>query len=131
MESPTRTQRSSARSLLLQWLITGFAIYVALVLVPGISFTGKGYEIGILALIYSGINVFVRPVLLLLSIPLVILTLGLFMVVINALLLLITANFANYLGIEFRVDTLFTAILGAIVISVISMLLQMLTSSAS
>ena len=129
MESPTQTQRSSARSLLLQWLITGVAIYGALVLVPGITFTGKGYEIGILALIYSVINVIVRPVLLVLSIPLVVLTMGLFMVVVNAVLLLMTAHFAHYMGIEFRIDTLFTAIVGAIVISLISMLLQLLTSS--
>jgi uncharacterized membrane protein YvlD (DUF360 family) len=78
MSASTRTQPQSS-SLLLQWIITGLAIYGAFVVVPGISFTGNWYEIAIIAFFYSAINVLVRPVLVFLSIPLVMITFGLFM----------------------------------------------------
>ncbi len=128
MSASTRTQPQSS-SLLLQWIITGLAIYGAFVVVPGISFTGNWYEIAIIAFIYSAINVLVRPVLVFLSIPLLMITFGLFMIVVNAILLLITADFASFLGIAFRIESLVAAIVGAIVISIITVVLNEFTST--
>ena len=128
MSTSTRTQPQSG-SLLLQWIITSVAIYGAFVFVPGISFTGKWTEIAIIALVYSAVNVLVRPVLVLLSIPLVIVTFGLFMIFVNAILLLITADFASFLGLAFRIDSLVSAIIGAIVITIITVVLNEFTST--
>ena len=111
----------------LQWLITSLAIFAAFSLVPGISFSGNGYEIGIIAMIYSVINLLIRPVLTLITCPMIILTLGTFTVIINAVLLLLTANFAKILGIDFHVETFTTALIGAIVISLTTFLLNLLS----
>ena len=88
------------RRYVLQWLITSLAIFAAFSLVPGITFTGNGYEIGIIAMIYSVINLLIRPVLTLITCPMIILTLGMFTVIINGVLLLITADLAKYFGID-------------------------------
>ncbi len=115
------------RRWVLQWLITSLAIFAAFSLVPGITFSGNGYEIGIIAMIYSVINLLIRPVLTLITCPMIILTLGTFTVIINAILLLLTANFAKYLGIDFQVETFMTALIGAIVISLTTFVLNLLS----
>lgn len=111
----------------LQWLITSLAIFAAFSLVPGISFSGNGYEIGIIAMIYSVINLLIRPILTVITCPMIILTLGTFTVIINAVLLLLTANFAKVLGIDFHVETFMTALIGAIVISLTTFVLNLLS----
>ena len=115
------------RRWVLQWLITSLAIFAAFSLVPGITFSGNGYEIGVIAMIYSVINLLIRPVLTLITCPMIILTLGTFTVIINAILLLLTANFAKILGIDFRVETFMTALIGAIVISLTTFVLNLLS----
>jgi putative membrane protein len=103
------------------------AIFAAFSLVPGISFSGNGYEIGIIAMIYSVINLLIRPILTVITCPMIILTLGTFTVIINAVLLLLTANFAKVLGIDFHVETFMTALIGAIVISLTTFVLNLLS----
>ena len=115
------------RRWVLQWLITSLAIFAAFSLVPGITFSGNGYEIGVIAMIYSVINLLIRPVLTLITCPMIILTLGTFTVIINAMLLLLTANFAKILGIDFQVETFMTALIGAIVISLTTFVLNLLS----
>jgi putative membrane protein len=115
------------RRWVLQWLITSLAIFAAFSLVPGITFSGNGYEIGVIAMIYSVINLLIRPVLTLITCPMIILTLGTFTVIINAILLLLTANFAKILGIDFYVETFMTALIGAIVISLTTFVLNLLS----
>ena len=115
------------RRWVLQWLITSLAIFAAFSLVPGITFSGNGYEIGIIAMIYSVINLLIRPVLTLITCPMIILTLGTFTVIINAILLLLTANFAKFLGIDFHVEPFMTALIGAIVISLTTFVLNLLS----
>lgn len=112
-----------ARSLLLRWLVSSLAIFAAISIVPGIEFVGPGWEIGLVALVFGLVNVALRPILTLLTCPLVILTLGLFTLVINALLLLLTAYIASVLGVEFRVDSFFSAFLGGLVIAIVNTLL--------
>ena len=80
------------RSVILRWLITSLAIFAAIYLVPGIHFTGPGWQLGIIAAIFSMVNLLLRPILMLITCPMIILTLGLFSVAINALMLMLTAN---------------------------------------
>ena len=119
------------RRWVLQWLITSLAIFAAFSLVPGITFSGNGYEIGIIAMIYSVINLLIRPILTLITCPMIILTLGMFTVIINAILLLLTAYFAKYLGIDFHVETFMTALIGAIVISLTTFVLNLLSGEGT
>ena len=115
------------RRYILQWLITSLAIFAAFSLVPGITFSGNGYEIGIIAMIYSVINLLIRPILTLITCPMIILTLGMFTVIINGVLLLITADLAKYFGIDFQIETFFTALIGAVVISLTTFVLNLLS----
>jgi putative membrane protein len=117
----------SLRRYILQWLITSLAIFAAFSLVPGITFSGNGYEIGIIAMIYSVINLLIRPILTLITCPMIILTLGMFTVIINGVLLLITADLAKYFGIDFQIETFFTALMGAVVISLTTFVLNLLS----
>lgn len=119
------------RRYILQWLITSLAIFAAFSLVPGITFSGNGYEIGIIAMIYSVINLLIRPILTLITCPMIILTLGMFTVIINGVLLLITADLAKYFGIDFQIETFFTALIGAVVISLTTFVLNLLSGENS
>lgn len=115
----------TARRLILRWLISTLAIFAALY-VPGIEFNGPGWQIGIVAIIFGLINALVRPLLLLVTCPIVILSLGLFSLVLNALLLGLTSALANSINIDFTVDGFWPAFFGGLVISIVSLLLQML-----
>ena len=119
------------RSVVLKWLITSLAIFAAIYLVPGIHFTGPGWQLGIIAAIFSMVNLLLRPILMLITCPMIILTLGLFSVAINALLLMFTANVAVYLGIEYSIDSFTTAFIGALVISFTSLVLNMLAGEGN
>jgi putative membrane protein len=119
-----------ARSLVLRWLISTLSIFAAVILVPGIEFVGPGWELGVVALVFGLVNVALRPLLTLLTCPLVILTLGLFALVINAALLLLTAQIAASLGVDFRVDGFWSAVLGSLVISIVSLLLNALAGES-
>lgn len=119
------------RSLILKWLITSLAIFAAIYLVPGIHFSGPGWQLGVIAAIFSVVNLLLRPVLLLITCPMIVLTLGLFSVAINALMLIITANVAVYLGIAYSIDSFTTAFIGALVISFTSLVLNMLAGEGS
>lgn len=112
----------------LTWLLTSaIALAVATLLFDGIRFTGPSHGqaeiehkllplLGV-ALILGVISALVKPVLTFLSIPFIILTLGLFLLVINAGMLLLTAWFADALDIGFHVDGFWVAVGGAIVIT--------------
>ncbi len=119
------------RQLTLKWLITSLAIFAALYLVPGIEFTGPGWQIGILAAIFSVINLLLKPILTFITCPLIVLTLGLFSIIVNALLLEVTANFANLLGIQFQIIGFMPAFIGAIVISLTTLLLNLLSGEGN
>jgi putative membrane protein len=113
-------------SFLLRILITAAALWVAVRLVPGISYTGGTPSFLVLALIFGVINAVLRPILMLLSLPLLILTLGLFTFVVNALAFWIASNVSEALGFSFRVAGFGAAFWGAIVVTVVSMVLSMI-----
>jgi putative membrane protein len=122
---PFSRQRQTLRYIL-RWLISTLAIFAAVQVVPGINFTGPGWELGIIAMIFGLINTLLRPLITLLTCPLVILTLGLFGLVINALLLTLTAQIAQSFGIQFTIDGFWPAFWGGLVISIVTVVLSWL-----
>ncbi len=119
---------------LLRVLVTAAALAVAAWLIDGIYFDGPSHGMDevqekilpllLVALILSLINSFVRPVLTILSIPFIIVTLGLFLLVINAGMLLLTSWLADVLDIGFTVTGFWPAVGGAIVITVVTWILD-------
>jgi putative membrane protein len=105
---------------LLQLLINAAALWVAIQLVAGIDHTGSWWSLMFTALVFGLLNASVRPLLKLLSLPILILTLGLFIFVINALMLLLTAWIADQVGVGFHVDGFWNALLGSIVITLVT-----------
>ncbi|HMQ32039.1 MAG TPA: phage holin family protein [Chloroflexaceae bacterium] len=118
--------RPEWQRLLLRWLISSLGIFAAIWIVPGISFSGPGWHIGVVALVFGLLNALLRPLIYLLTCPLVILTLGLFGLVINAMLLGLTSALADQLAISFRVAGFWPAFWGGLVISLVSTLLSVL-----
>ena len=106
-------------NLIIKLLINAAALWVAAALVSGIDLEGTFWEIMLVALIFGLINTFIKPVLKLLSLPVMIVTLGLFAIVINAGLLALTAWITDYLSVQ----DFWAAALGAIVISIVSAVL--------
>lgn len=109
---------------LLRVLITAAALWVAVRLVPGVRHDGGALSLMAVSLVLGVLNALVRPVLRLLSCPLLILTLGLFTLVINAFILWLTSALSHGLGIGFHVSGLGAAFWGALVVSVVSILLS-------
>jgi putative membrane protein len=110
---------------LLRLLINAAALWVAVQLVHGITYEGGGWLpfLGV-ALVFGLVNAFIRPVLKLLSLPLIFLTLGLFALVVNGAMLWLTSALSGALGLGFHVDGCWTAILGALIVSIVSALLS-------
>lgn len=119
--------------LLVRWAITSFSLYVAAWLVPGIRVEGSAWKIfALMAVILGLINSVVRPVLKLLSCPLIILTLGLFVFVINALTLWLASAIAvKWFHVGFYVDGFVPAFWGALIVSLVSVILNLLVSEES
>jgi putative membrane protein len=110
---------------LVRLLINAAALWVAVRLVHGITYEGGGWLpfLGV-ALVFGLVNAFIRPVLKLLSLPLIFLTLGLFALVVNGAMLWLTSALSGALGLGFHVDGCWTAILGALIVSIVSALLS-------
>ena len=103
----------------IRWLVTTVAVLIAAHLIPGVSYEGWGALLGA-SLLLGIINAFVRPILLLLSLPFIIVTMGLFIFVINALLLMLVSKIVP----AFQVSGFWSAFFGSIVISLVSWLLS-------
>lgn len=117
----------------LTWLLTNaIALAVAAWLIDGIRFTGtddtseKILPLLVVALILGAVSSFVKPVLQILSIPFIIVTLGLFLLVINALMLMLTGWVADTIGVDFEVTGFWPAVGGAIVITVVTWMVDSL-----
>ncbi len=100
------------------------ALWVASYLIVGINYQGSWPGLVGVALVFGVVNAFIKPVLVVLSLPVQVLTLGLFTFVINALLLMLTGWLSSSLGINFTVDGFLPALLGALVVSLVSGLLS-------
>ncbi len=118
--------------LIARFVINAVGLLAAAWLVPGIHLGAAGYHptgqdwitLLVVAAIFGVVNAVIRPILLLLSLPLELLTLGLFTFVINALILLLTPWIAHGMGLAFQIDGFVSALLGALIISIFSFLLS-------
>ena len=110
----------------IQILVNMAALWVAVQIVDGISFAGEWWKLLLVAVVFSLLNTYLRPILRILSIPFTIITFGIFLLVINALMLLLTSAVSGALHLEFSVDGFGAAFLGAIVVAIVGLLLSML-----
>ncbi|MGZ8512727.1 MAG: phage holin family protein [Candidatus Limnocylindria bacterium] len=115
---------------ILQTLINAAALYVAVLIVPNIEFTGEWWKLALVAFIFGLVNTFVRPILRIVTLPISVMTLGLFLFVINALMLLLTSAISAELDLGFHVGDFLAALLGSIVISLVGLALSMVIGTA-
>ena len=107
--------------LIANWFLNALALYVVAYIVPGVHL--DNFQAALIASIVIGfLNAIVKPILLLLTLPVTILTLGLFVFVINALMLLLAGSITP----GFRVDGLVTAMIGSILLTVVTMIFNSL-----
>src|SRR5512134_3054835 len=111
------------RPLLIRWLINTLAIYVAVRVVPGVEYAGGPVGFLLVALLFGLVNATVRPLLAFLTCPLVLLSLGLFLFVINAMMLLLTGWLSNQFDLGFRVAGFWPAFWAGLLISLVGLFL--------
>ncbi|MCQ0024704.1 phage holin family protein [Streptomyces somaliensis DSM 40738] len=112
-------------NLVVKTLANAGALAVAIWLLQDITLTGgstgsKALTLFLVALVFGVVNVLVKPLVKLLTLPLFVLTLGLFTLVVNALMLLLTSWLAEKLDLGFHVEGFWTAVLGGLIVSVVS-----------
>src|SRR5215469_3064540 len=112
--------------LLIRWIVTSIALVIAAWAVPGIHVRPGGVTVfAVMAIILGLVNAFIRPVLKFLSCPLIVLTLGFFVLIINGISLWIASKIAvSWFGIGFHVDGFGSAFLGALIVSIVSVILN-------
>ncbi|NJD20839.1 MAG: phage holin family protein [Gemmatimonadetes bacterium] len=107
------------RNFVIRIFVNALALSAAAWLVPGISLTGGFADLLLVALVFGLVNALLKPLVFLLSLPFLLLTLGLFAFVVNGAMLLVTARLTDHLA----VSGLGAAILGSIVISLVTAVL--------
>ena len=120
------------KSFVIRVLVNGVALWVAAALVQGIHladhFTSTSSQLVTIlwvAVIFGLLNALIKPILTILSLPVIILTLGLFTLIVNAAMLELTSWFAGKFSLDFHVDQFFwDAVIGAIIITIVSMILN-------
>ena len=119
-------------SFVVRVLINGVAIWFATLVLSGLTIVGADSDLEqaliilLIALVFGIVNAVVKPIVAILSIPLYILTLGLFTLVVNALMLMLTAWITEQTSWGLRIDNFGTAVLGALIISVVSFVLSVI-----
>lgn len=113
----------------IKWIINTIAIMLAIRYVPGIVFSGEWWGILLVGLLFGLVNTFIRPFIKLFTLPLLIASLGLFTFVINAMMLSITSWLSGKFHLGFQVEGFKAAFLGALLISIASMVLSILVPS--
>lgn len=113
-------------NLLFRWIASAVAVGLAVYLLPGLEYDGRIETLFVVALILGLANALVRPILKMLSCGLIVLSLGLFLFVINGLMLYLTSYVAGEFGYGFHVRGLVSAILGSVVISLATWFLSLL-----
>jgi len=108
--------------LAVRWAFSVAALFVAAWVLSGISYGNDWWSLLIAAIVFTLVNAFVKPILAILSIPFIIVTLGIFYFLINVLMLYIT----DWLVSDFQIDTFWWAVLGAIIVSIVNGILHMI-----
>jgi putative membrane protein len=112
-------------------LVNAVALWVATAVVPGVTYDGGLLPFLAVAFVFGVINAFLRPVLKILTFPIIILTLGIFALVVNGLMLWLTSSLSGALGLGFHVRGFWPAFWGALVVSIVSTILSMVVRDAS
>lgn len=113
--------------LILRVMINALSIVIAEKLLEGVTFTGEWWKMIIVGAVFGIVNSVIKPVVQLLSIPFIVLTLGLFTLIINTLMLSLTAALSDTFHLGFQIRGFWAAFWGAIIVSIMSMLLSWLT----
>jgi putative membrane protein len=113
------------RSLLLHWILNAASLWVAAAVVPGLEFHGSVGRLLLVAAVFGIVNSILRPLLTILTCPLIVLTLGLFTLVINGLMLLVTGQLSERWNLGFTVSGFWAAFFGGLVVGLVSMVLSM------
>jgi putative membrane protein len=111
---------------LVRLLVNAAALWVATQVVPGVTFDGGPLPMLGVALVFGVLNASLRPLAKILTFPLIIVTLGIFALVINGLMLWLTSALSSTLGLGFHVSGFWAAFWGALVVSLVSLMLSML-----
>ena len=111
---------------ILRLAINAIALFLAVYFVPGVTLQGAWVNIIWLALIFGLINAFLRPLLKLLTCPLIVLTLGLFTLLINTFLFWLTGEIGQAFGIGFTISGFWPAFLGGLVVTVVSVAMSLI-----
>ena len=111
--------RFTLRGLLVRFALNAVGLWVAAAIVPGIELEGWASLLAVTAIL-ALVNSLVRPFAFLASACLIVLSFGLFVVVLNALMLALTAWVAGELDLDFRIDTFWSALFGAVIVSLVS-----------
>ncbi len=113
---------------ILRWAINTIAFYLAVILMQGrgIELESSWFSIIWLALIFGLVNALLRPLLKLLTCPLIVLSLGLFALVINTFLFWLTSEIGQLVGIRLTVEGFWPAFLGALIVSVVSLVMSLI-----
>ena len=114
---------------LVRLLINAAALWVATHIVPGIAYEGRWTSLLVVALVFGVLNASVRPLIKVLTFPLLILTLGLFTFVINALMLMLTGWISDRLNLGLHVAGFWSAFWGGLVVSIVSLTLSIFVRS--
>jgi putative membrane protein len=109
---------------LLRLLVNAAALWVATAIVPGVDYAGGWLPFLAVALIFGVMNSVIRPITWILTLPLILLTLGLFLLVINGLMLWLTSALSSALDLGFHVRGFWAAFWGALVVSLVSTILS-------
>jgi putative membrane protein len=109
------------RRLLIHWLFNAVALWVAAHLVPGLAFNGDLLRLILVAAVFGVVNSLLRPLLTVLTCPLIVLTLGLFTLVINAVMLLVTGWLSTRWNLGFTVAGFWPAFWGGLVVGLVSL----------
>jgi putative membrane protein len=118
-------------SFFVRLIVNAAALWVATRLVPGVTFQGDWMAFLGVALTFGVINAFIRPVAKLLTFPLILVTLGLFALVVNGLMLWLTSSLSGSLGLGFHVTGFWAAFWGALVVSIVSTILSLFIAEPS
>lgn len=118
-------------SLIIRLVVNAIALWVAVLLVGGVEIESASTQEQVLtlivvAVIFGLVNMVIKPIVQVLSLPLYIITLGLFTFIVNALMLWLTSWFAGLLDVPFDVDGFWAAVLGGLVVTIVSWLLNLL-----
>ena len=111
---------------IIRLLVNAVALWVATWLVPGVTYSGGALPLLGVALVFGVVNALIGPVAKILTFPLILLTLGIFALVINGLMLWLTSSLSSALGLGFQVSGFWAAFWGALVVSIVSTILSIL-----